>query len=159
MGTQVATLTRIQYALILLLPSCRCRRSLVHGESTPKHRHLPRREIVDHRVFFSHNGYQCNLFGWVDPRVSLYPTLPHIFLRVPGAIVWRLFLARNASTRGASLLWPVIFAFIESSALYALAILSASISYLNDSHWVNPSVNTIISLVVSPDVLSASFLP
>lgn len=49
-------------------------------------------------------------------------------------------------------LWPIVFAIIESSALYALAILSAFISLLTGCQWEHPAVGAIIPFVVSSDV-------
>jgi len=138
--------------------SDRCRFSVVHRESTSRHRHLPCGEIVDRRIFFSHYGYQCNLFRCVDLRVSLPKVALDFFFHATGAIAWRIFPARNALTQGGMRsLSPIIFAIIESSALYALAILSAFICLLTGCQWEHPAVGAIIPFVVSPDMPSASF--
>jgi hypothetical protein len=45
--------------------------------------------------------------------------------------------------------WPIIFAIIESSALYALGVIAALVSFLSKTNGQYAAVDAIVPLIVS----------
>jgi len=63
-----------------------------------------------------------------------------------GAIAWRIFLMGKPLGRNTSL-WPIIFAIIESSALYALGVIAALVCFLSCNNGQYATVDAIVPLV------------
>ena len=88
-------------------------------------------------------------------RVSTFSYTP-LFLRVAiytylqtGTIAWRIFLTVRKPLGRSTSLWPILFAIIESSALYALGVIAALVSFLSKTNGQYAAVDAIVPLVVS----------
>ncbi|KAH9958964.1 hypothetical protein BC827DRAFT_1216806 [Russula dissimulans] len=65
-----------------------------------------------------------------------------------GAIALRIFLVGKPLPTGrVRVLWPILFVLIESSALYALGVLAALVSFLSGSDGQYAAVDAIVPLV------------
>jgi len=64
-----------------------------------------------------------------------------------GAIAWRIFLTVRKPLGTSTSLWPIIFAIIESSALYALGVIAALVSFLSKTNGQYAAVDAIVPLV------------
>jgi len=75
--------------------------------------------------------------------------MPHArFSYATGAIAARIFYAWTKVN--ARPYWRIVVIIIESSALYALSILAALVSYVSGTNGQYPAVDAIVPLVVSP---------
>ncbi|KAI0246615.1 hypothetical protein BJV78DRAFT_1134832 [Lactifluus subvellereus] len=63
-----------------------------------------------------------------------------------GAIAWRIFFVGKPLGRSTSL-WPIIFVIIESSALYALGVIAALVSFLSNTNGQYAAVDATVPLV------------
>ena len=79
---------------------------------------------------------------------SLFPRVAFYNYPQTAAIAWRIFLVGKTLGRSASL-WPIIFVIIESSALYALGVIAALVSFLSNTNGQYAAVDAIVPLVVS----------
>jgi len=64
-----------------------------------------------------------------------------------GAIAWRIFHAGKPLKGARRTLWPVIFIIVESSALYALGVITVLACFLSGSNAQYPAVDAIVPLV------------
>lgn len=70
-----------------------------------------------------------------------------------GAISTRIYLAWKSQSRGNARLYRrIVFAIVESSALYALGVLAALVSFVSGTNGQYAAVDAIIPLVVSPTI-------
>jgi hypothetical protein len=79
--------------------------------------------------------------------------MPHaLFLTyVIGAIATRIYLAWKSQSRGNARLYRrIVFIIVESSALYALGVLAALVSFVSGTNGQYAAVDAIVPLVVSP---------
>jgi uncharacterized membrane protein YoaK (UPF0700 family) len=68
-----------------------------------------------------------------------------------GAIAARIFYVWKSQTRGnVRPYWGIVAIIIESSALYALGVLAALVSFVSGTNGQYPAVDAIVPLVVSP---------
>jgi hypothetical protein len=73
-------------------------------------------------------------------------------LPTTGAIAARIFFAWKSHPRGNSNslpYWRVVVVIVESSALYAVAVLATLISFVSGTNGQYPAVDAIVPLVVS----------
>ena len=92
-----------------------------------------------------------------EPTVS-FMLMPLTY--VIGAIATRIYLAWKSQSRGNARLYRrIVFAIVESSALYALGVLASLVSFVSGTNGQYAAVDAIIPLVVSPiSFLYLSFL-
>jgi hypothetical protein len=93
-----------------------------------------------------------------EPTLASYPILPSVVMPhallltyVIAAIATRIYLAWKSQSRGCAQLYRrIVFIIIESSALYALAVLAALVSFVSGTNGQYAAVDAIVPLVVSP---------
>lgn len=70
---------------------------------------------------------------------------------ITGAIAARIFIAWKSQTSGNTRpYWGIVVIIVESSALYALGVLAALVSFISGTYGQYPAVDAIVPLVVSP---------
>jgi len=83
--------------------------------------------------------------SWITAYFSLTASANMI---CSGAIALRIFLVGKPLPKGRTrVLWPIMFVMVESSALYALGVLAALVSFLSGSNGQYAAVDAIIPLV------------
>jgi hypothetical protein len=76
-----------------------------------------------------------------------------------GAIAARIFSAQKSQGGGnARPYWGIVVIIVESSALYALGVLAALVSFVSGTNGQYPAVDAIVPLVVSPYLSPPSFV-
>jgi hypothetical protein len=84
-------------------------------------------------------------------HILVYPLFSRdAFYNYPqtAAIAWRIFLV-GKPLGGSTSLWLIIFVIIESSALYAVGVIAALVSFLSNTNGQYAAVDAIVPLVVS----------
>ena len=84
-------------------------------------------------------------------HILVYPLFPRVaFYTYPqtGAIAWRIFLTIRDPLGRSTRLRPIIFVIIESSALYALGVIAALVSFLSNTNGQYAAVDATVPLVV-----------
>ncbi|KAH9980781.1 hypothetical protein BJV74DRAFT_887543 [Russula compacta] len=63
-----------------------------------------------------------------------------------GAIAWRIFIV-GRPLQSKIRVWPIVLAIVESSALYAISVTTALLTFLSNSNGQYPAVDSIVPLV------------
>jgi hypothetical protein len=87
-----------------------------------------------------------------EPTLAFHRYSSCVFLTyVIGTIATRIYLAWKSQSRGNQRLYRrIVFIIVESSALYALGVLAALVSFVSGTNGQYAAVDAIVPLVVSP---------
>lgn len=141
--TRIAVLT--QPDVLLLVLACVILHIIANSSSTVDVAHVVRPLITTYFSLLMVTNVPCS--GKLYFRKILSKDAPSAHIR-PGAIAWRIFII-GRPLQGKIRVWPIVFAIVESSALYAMSVTAALLTFLSNSNGQYPAVDSIVPLVVS----------